>query len=76
MFPKTMIYDINYLERNGRVKSMSPRKRSIFIVLFSFFVGGLASYFVDWYPLYEAILAACVTVAVMTILLLVMPKGS
>jgi len=55
---------------------MSPRKRGIFIVIFSFFVGGLASYFVDWYPLYEAILAFGVTVAVMVILLIAMPKGS
>ena len=55
---------------------MSPRKRSIFIVIFSFFVGGLASYFVDWHPLYEAILAFGVTVLIMVILLLVVPKGS
>jgi hypothetical protein len=55
---------------------MSPRKRGIFIVIFSFFSGGLASYFVDWHPLYEALLAFGVTVVIMIILLMVVPKGS
>lgn len=49
---------------------MGSRGRNFFIVIFSAFVGGLATRLVEWNPMAEFFLAFAVTMAVAVALLL------